>query len=166
MDELKSTVLSESPRIDVLGFTETFLTSLTDDNNLNVEGYSLYRRDRKFQRGGGIKVYVSDKWDTYRRNDLEDENTETVGLEVRFPKARSILVCYVYHPPDSLLSWFSIFSKQLELAAKNRHETILLGDFNLDLTSHSYSNEHNVLQDIIQLNSYTQIKDVTIMPSH
>ena len=66
LDELKSTLLSESPRIDVLGFTETFLTSLTDDNNLNVEGYNLYRRDRKFQRGGGIIVYVSDKWNTYR----------------------------------------------------------------------------------------------------
>ena len=107
----------------------------------------------------GIIVYVSDKWDTYRRNDLEDENTETVWLEVRFPKARSILVCYVYRPPNSLISWFNNFSKQLELASKNRYETILLGDFNVDLTSHSYSNERNVLQDIIQLNSYTQIID-------
>ena len=78
---------------------------------------------------------------------------------MRFPKARSILVCYVYRPPNSLISWFNNFSKQLELASKNRYETILLGDFNVDLTSHSYSNERNVLQDIIQLKSYTQIID-------
>ena len=32
-------------------------------------------------------------------------------------------------------------------------------DFNEDLISHSYSNERNVLQDIIQLNSFTPITD-------
>ena len=71
LDELKNTVFSNSPLIDVCGFTETFLSNDIDDSFLNIESYNLFRRDRPLRVGGGIIVYIHKKWNVKRRIDLE-----------------------------------------------------------------------------------------------
>ena len=61
IDELKNTVLCNNPAIDICCFTETFLTNLTDDARINVNGYNLFRKDRAQGAGGDILIYVLDK---------------------------------------------------------------------------------------------------------
>ena len=58
-------------------------------------------------------------------------------------------MCYVYCPPSSRISWFDDFSVQLDQAAK--HDTILLGDFNIDRMNQKYNN------NTVQMYNFTQL---------
>ena len=47
--------------MDVLGLTETWLTSDIDDNELEFEDYSIFREDigtKGKSEGGGVIIYV------------------------------------------------------------------------------------------------------------
>ena len=120
-----------NPAIDICGFTETFLTNLTDDARINVNGYNLFRKDRAQGAGSSILIYVLDKWNVIRRTDLESEGLETVWLEITFPNTKSLFVCYIYRPPNSPVAWYDCFSNELEKVSYLNCETILTGDFTI-----------------------------------
>ena len=83
-------------------------------------------------------------------------------LEIQFKGSRPLVVCFIYRPPNSLISWFDTFNEQLERATLKNYETILLGDLNIDLKCDLYSNERNVLEDITQVNNFIQmVKEYT-----
>ena len=82
IEELHSTVLCNNPKLDACGFSETFSTDLVEDCRLEVEGYTMNRRDRLGKLGGGLLVYISYKWNSTRRNDIESHNIETIWLEI------------------------------------------------------------------------------------
>ena len=156
IDELKNTVLCNNPAIDICGFTETFLTNLTDDARINVNGYNLFRKDRAQGAGGGILIYVLDKWNVIRRTDLESERLETVWLEITFPNTKSLFVWYIYRPPNSPVAWYDRFSNELEKVSYLNCETILTGDFNFDLLQPDVA-LNGRWHDVIQINNFTQI---------
>jgi hypothetical protein len=156
-DELKNTILCNKPMIDICGFTESFLTNITPDACLNVDGYNMYRKDRVTRAGGGIIVYVSEKWNIIRRDELESEELETMWLEITFSKSKSLFLCYVYRPPNSPVTWFDSFGDQLERAAQFNCETILIGDFNIDAMSNNASRIYDQWNDIININNFTQV---------
>ena len=93
LDELKSSVSANKPLIDICGFTETFLSGVIGDSSAHVDGFNFYRRDRGTGLGGGIMVYVSNKWNTQRRRDIETNKIETIWLEISFTQTEPLLVC-------------------------------------------------------------------------
>ena len=56
MDQLR-TILQHEHQFDVIGVTETWLTSDVTDEDIQIENYEVFRRDRN-SRGGGVCVYV------------------------------------------------------------------------------------------------------------
>ena len=62
LDQLKCSLLCNNPKIDICGFSETFLTNRTNNTFFEVEGYQIFRRNRDTRLGGEILVYVNDKW--------------------------------------------------------------------------------------------------------
>ena len=73
-------------------FYRDIFTFLTDNAIIEVDGYHLFRKDRGTQ-GGGILVYVSNKYNVVRRQDIEMSNLETIWLEVTFTQSKSLLIC-------------------------------------------------------------------------
>jgi hypothetical protein len=106
---------------------------LIDNSDINIEGYSIYRRDRNRQ-GGGVAIYINDQFAINRRSDLESVNIEMLWVEIKHNNKR-ILVGVCYRPPgqsDDDVSCFldviqntfdSIFAQQFDFIC-------LLGDFN------------------------------------
>ena len=45
---------------DVLTISETWLTKNISDPELNIQGYSFVRNDRKSKKGGGCMIYIRD----------------------------------------------------------------------------------------------------------
>lgn len=43
--------------IDIICLTETWLSEDISNELVAVDGYKLYRNDRKYSRGGGIAIY-------------------------------------------------------------------------------------------------------------
>ena len=56
LDEIKI-LLSQQPNIDILCFCDTFLNDQFSDDELSLENYQLFRKDRK-TNGGGLAVYI------------------------------------------------------------------------------------------------------------
>lgn len=145
MDELKLQASTNSAVNDscILLFTETWLHSSIPDAAIELAGYTMYRHDRTRDsgksRGGGLCVYVNNKWCT---------NTKTVNshcspdLELMTVKCRPIylpreftvvLITAVYISPDanattSLGHLHDIISSQQSKYAEAAH--IIGGDFN------------------------------------
>lgn len=68
---------------DILGLSETWLTSDWDSSSFNLEGYNLIRKDRG-ARGGGVGAYVR-KHISSQIVDLgiTSESCEYVGVRIK-----------------------------------------------------------------------------------
>ena len=77
---------------DVLTISETWLTKNISDPELNIQGYSFVRNDRKSKKGGGCMIYIRDGLPYRARPDLQDENIESCVLELNRPKCKNMLI--------------------------------------------------------------------------
>ena len=67
----------------IFGLCETILTEMVTNNMINIEDFTLERKDRCETRdklGGGLAIYISNSLNHKRRNDLEVSNLESVWL--------------------------------------------------------------------------------------
>ena len=130
LDELQ-VFLENRSRALVLGLSETWLDSSLLDAELEVPGFSLYRKDRN-RRGGGVMVYVSNDVKAVRRGDVEEVGIEALWIEVKTSKMR-MLVCNVYRPPDAKAEWIDEVAGMIEHAVQEGKTVVVLGDFNCDM---------------------------------
>jgi predicted ATPase len=59
VDELS--IYANSQNLHLIGIAETWLNESIDNSEINIDGYTLYRKDRadvKAGRGGGVVLYV------------------------------------------------------------------------------------------------------------
>ena len=66
-----------------------------------MRGYSFIRRDRKSGQGGGVRFYIRDGIDFARRLDLENDETESLWVEIRLKNMKPFIFETIYKPPDS-----------------------------------------------------------------
>ena len=64
-------------RIDIFGFTETFLTD-TDTKSYEIPDFTLITRNRTPCSSGGVCVYVRDGIDFELKEDLHCDNVEGI----------------------------------------------------------------------------------------
>ena len=129
-DEVKI-ILNES-NVDIFGLCETFLDDKTSNNNLSISGYNMERKDRKIKKGGGILVYLKDSLTYSRRYDMENDDIETIWLQLNFPYTKPILINFVYRPPNSISGWIDIYEKQMLMADCSNLQWCAMGDFNIE----------------------------------
>ena len=115
-------------------------------------GYTLLRKDRLANKGGGIAAYCSNNLRFIRRPDLESASTEILWLEV-FPykSNRSLLMAGCYRPPSYTKDEDSEFEKCIGTADSTNKEIILTGDFNIDHNSPKVYNKHHLARNFKQL---------------
>ena len=73
---------SELRSFNILCFTETWLDGRTSDQEIEINGFNLFRRDRHGDNHRGVCVYADKNFYVKRRNDLEIQNVESIWLEV------------------------------------------------------------------------------------
>ena len=82
---------------DVICITESWLDGRTSDNEIKIENFKLFRRDRPGDHHGGICVYVRNNIFSNRRHDLELPNIECLWVEIFKNKIQ--LIGTFYRPP-------------------------------------------------------------------
>ena len=75
-------ITNELQNFDVIGLTETWLDGRVSDNDISMNGYTLYRHDRRGNNHGGICVYAKSTIYSKRRTDLELLDLECIWLEL------------------------------------------------------------------------------------
>lgn len=141
LDEVKNTLLDGS--FDIIALTETWLHSQCCNSLLEVDGYKLFRQDRKtvtpggrVKRGGGICLYVKNEFNVVTWPTLSSSNLDLESLHVscKLGNNRRVNLSVVYRPPSGKLqSAIDILRDNIDEIRKSvSGDTVLLGDFNTD----------------------------------
>ena len=107
------------------------VASWLNPNYLNCElipssaDFTIYRRDRKNRRGGGVFLAVKNRLPSIRRRDLETD-AEILACELRPDSRRKILAVVFYRPQDTDLEYLKQLKKTLLLASKAKFDQILV----------------------------------------
>ena len=133
-DQLEIMLTSEKNNIDIIGIAETKFNENHKTETFLVNGYQIpYRRDRLFNGGGGLAVYVKQNVNCIRRLDLENDDIEIIWLEVMPTKCKSFLIGSLYRHPESKVEWREKFDFHLEKVQLEEKQILILGDVNRDL---------------------------------
>lgn len=131
--------LLQEKDFDVLGITETHLTNQVNDEQLHIDGYKLYRRDRDESeckdapKGyGGCLTYVKSSLIAVPMTDnYNNNNIEAVWVELT-NNSQKILIGSLYrHPKD--LAFYEKLQNILEQILARRKNVAIVGDLNSDL---------------------------------
>ena len=89
--------LTERKNTDILKLSETH----TIDNFLvfDIPGFTFIGKSRKSGKRGGVCMYIADKHDFIRREDLEAEGIESIFIELRIKNSKNMLISTFYRPP-------------------------------------------------------------------
>ena len=134
IQQLQADVISNA--IDVTIISETWLKPHHDDSAMSIPGYSIFRRDRRKRKGGGLAIYVKHGINARVHNQPGITINDAiellwVALEIN---GRSCYVGAVYHPPKPIYS-IDDFQTALESSLEEifMHHgdslVILAGDF-------------------------------------
>lgn len=144
-DEIKLRMGQITPTISV--FTESWLDEDTPNSSIEIENFTIYRKDRN-RRGGGILCYIrSDvvcvEIDTNDIPSMKDCESEFLAMFLK--NIHALLIC-VYHPfwndaskeEDAICTILDIIDFFLvsSTVTQNEARIILCGDFN-DLRKHN-----------------------------
>ena len=129
----------------MISITESWLDNSVSDAEINIENYSVVRRDRN-RNGGGVCVYTRNDFTFSLRSALQTDSDEFFFIELLLPKTKPILFGTVYRPQKQtdFLSKFEILTHM-----NSDCEIIILGDFNicyLQRSSNIFKSYNNVLK--------------------
>lgn len=68
-------------KIDILMISESHLDHFKDNSEVDIGGFSIYRKDRN-RFGGGVAIYVRDHFTVKLRYDLMCDDVEVLWLQV------------------------------------------------------------------------------------
>ena len=135
----------------VICLTETHISNDFDSSKILLENLNLYRNDCT-NFSGGLITYVNCELFSKRRDDLESPNIQTLWVEVKY-KNKNILICNVYRPPSSPVSFWENFNICIEKALDVNSNLLIVGDINENqlLTA---NNKFNQIMIMNSLNSF------------
>ena len=101
VDELTVTCNIYQPKL--IGITESWLDPRISDGEIQLSGFTLYRRDRVDRNGGGSALHVSSEVPC-RVISINDTVEDSLFCEIRPTSTTCALVGVIYRPPQSDLS--------------------------------------------------------------
>lgn len=87
-------VKEEKPKL--IRITEAWTNADINNSELNISGYTLFRKDRVEGKGGGVLLYVDNTLDVIERKDLQvDGFEESLWCEICVGGEKTVIgVCY------------------------------------------------------------------------
>ena len=130
-DQFVSLLNSLCVHLDCFILTETWLTD-NSVNTANFNGYKAYHVIRQDKRGGGVSVFVSNKYNS-RSLDSICRCTSTIEVCAVSITDDVILLC-IYRPHSDTIDNFVVELVDIlnELSLRNK-DIVILGDFNVNL---------------------------------
>ena len=125
--------------VTAIAVTETWIKDYMLDY-YNLPGYQLVGNSRADRGGGGVGLYINEKFDFTIRTDLSImiADLECIFVEILQSGKKNIIIGSVYRPPNTDVVNFGVnFSNLLDILDKESNKLLFIaGDFNLDLIKH------------------------------
>jgi exonuclease III len=144
-------------KFDLLCFVETWLS--TENSNLaHFDGYNhVMKLKTSTYRGGGLSIFVSNEREYKLRDDLVFANANTDEFDCLFvevlsnnSKEQNTIVGLIYRSPsyNNEKEFIASLENLLVKLERERKETVILGDFNMDLIKAHLHHPTSELLDI------------------
>ena len=147
---------------DIICITESKLDNSVSSDDISIENFlnpAPFRRDRAYDRGGGIIFYIKNNLNVKRRSDLELQDIESVCVECISDNKKILIMCF-YRPPNARVSsWDHLDNLFTNCIDSNIDNVILLGDINVDLIT--ISKTHRLSRLFERLGLVNVIKEPT-----
>ncbi|KAK3082416.1 hypothetical protein FSP39_020964 [Pinctada imbricata] len=138
---------------DVICVTESHLDNVVSDDEISIDGYQLFRRDRS-SHGGGVAVYVSDKLHVQRIHELENDNILCEYIWIKIVSGNTcFFLCTVYRSPSSNANFWDSLEYSIDTAVDINPHIIMVGDLNVDLLVQT----DNRCNDLINRFNFTNV---------
>ena len=134
LDEIES-ILAVKEKIDIICISETWLKPNISDDQLSIQNYQIFRKDRELPvMGGGVAIYAHESAPVKRRKDLEVDGLEIIFVELHAQGKQFIIGC-CYRAPGAnaqqVQTFIDKFQQCINLIATQATESFfILGDFN------------------------------------
>ncbi|CAB3979236.1 partial [Paramuricea clavata] len=153
-------------KVDIFTINETRLDESISDEEVNIEGYNLYRKDR-CRSGGGVAIYTRDVLNAREMSQFVPKDIEAVCLEIVKHKTKPMLVTSIYHPPNSKADFMDALENYFHLLDEQGKELIITVTEVLGLASERSRPVMGSVQTHIQLLSdiYAPVKTRKSGPS-
>lgn len=150
--------------IDALCISESWLNSDVSNDQIRINGYKIYRLDRKIKhRGGVVCAYIEGKHKVdahkYAELNTSSKNLEALILEVQQKCTKAFTLVIAYRPPQGSIVDGLDELKRIMYEVNSEQDICLLGDFNIDYSDHrlqatrnlkSLCKEFNLKQKILE----------------
>ena len=172
IDQLR--VMLHDSTIDVITISETWLKDGLVDKLFDLNGYKLFRYDRKVQvlrgkkgaggttkRGGGLVTYVHNRHAALSKTldilNCSSKHLEIQWLRVHRPHCRDVLKGNWYRPPTGNLKLaLDLIDETLKVFNLNKEEVFLLGDLKVDHQNKSFP-DYKKLNFLVKSNGLPQL---------
>lgn len=75
-------------------------------------------------------------------------------MQINQQHCKKRLVCFIYRPPSANVAWINTFDMMIEKAVSENLDVIIMGEFNIDLTS---VNQNQKWKHVIASHNLTQL---------
>ena len=126
----------EEHDFDIFTISETWLDSSVDSQVMRIPGFAFFHQDRGEHKSGGLAVYIKDTFRATLLKDvsgISDENFPQLWIKVQVRHCKSILICTVYRPPSTALTFSHSMSSSLLDMLLLGNDIIILGDLNCNI---------------------------------
>ena len=128
MDVFAATVETLHP--DIVGVTESWATDKIYDAELELTGYTLFRKDRVLKRGGGVLLYVKKELEAV---EFEPHTVfpEHVWCMIRDSDRNELVIGVCYRSGNTEVYEDGSHQPLRKLMDEmGKHRMVLMGDFN------------------------------------
>ena len=155
--ELKS--ILDNTDFDAVSISESWLRSNTPKDRFEINGYNIFRNDRKNKRGGGVCLYVREEYQCKRiKIPNSPQSPEMLWVEV-LVNHKKIAIGTLYKAPNIPSRTFYDAYDSLVYIFSKYEDPILIGDFNVNMLNPESSDFKNLSDSLIEPFDLKQIID-------
>ena len=135
------------------------MRSRTPKDRFMIEGYKIFRSDRKNKRGGGVCIYVKEEFDCKRiKIPNSPDLPELLWVEVTV-NHKKVAIGTLYKAPNIPCKTFYDAYDSLVYIFSRYEDPILTGDFNVDMLNTESSDYKKLNDSLIEPFDFKQIID-------
>ena len=131
--------LLQHTSLDVFGLTETWLTPDINDDELEIEGYSIFGEGRGTKgksEGGAVIIYVRSCLKVVPLLSILDADIEGKLIKIERPRCKPMIIGTFYRPPDfDPYKFIEALSNSFTNLDTTKSDIVIMGDFNVDFSS-------------------------------
>ena len=116
-----------------MGITESWCSEAVNDAEVRINEFKMYRNDRKTGRGGGVLLYVHEKFNSSLCNEMNSlKFPESIWCYILLDDGNKLLVGVVYRSPNCSDEGNNELRNMIKAAANIRgiENILIMGDFN------------------------------------